>query len=305
MFETTRKYSEMRYYDKQELAEEMDHYMVDPIWHEICQYRSFFRYELPIQGKQTYLVRNCLVNDRMASVQEGCIAWHEQHLQECKASLSFPFLTESQMLAYASLYVRMKYDKGMDGKALIQEVLERFSISISLKLCQYLLQDHHPLLLKLFYLCMECDLRDATVLFYPVLYLHHALAYGALFTIEELKQDEVCSIHCLDLTKNFLSFLSVLQLKLSYEMVSLKLRKQESSKKLDAQDLQEQYPMLPKAAIAFYINHQELHHYYTLQDYQDDAHVCYETARYSMDKLVSLHWYQKQKIGKKFVYYIM
>lgn len=109
----------------------------------------------------------------------------------------------------------------------------------------------------------------------------------------------------LDVTSNFLSLLEVLRLKFSDEMLSLNRKDTLSLQKLDARELTERYPMLQKESIAFYVAHRKLHHYYTLQDYMQNAGVCYETARYSMEKLVALKWYQKQKIGKKFVYFVM
>ena len=60
MFETAKKYSEQVYYNKADLEKEMDFYLVDPLWHEITQYRSLFRHEFPIKEKKTYLIRNCL-----------------------------------------------------------------------------------------------------------------------------------------------------------------------------------------------------------------------------------------------------
>lgn len=53
MFETAKKYSEQVYYNKADLEKEMDFYLVDPLWHEITQYRSLFRHEFPIKEKKT------------------------------------------------------------------------------------------------------------------------------------------------------------------------------------------------------------------------------------------------------------
>mgnify|MGYP006875948527 CR=1 FL=1 len=109
----------------------------------------------------------------------------------------------------------------------------------------------------------------------------------------------------LDVTSNFLSLLSHLRLKFSDEMISLSSKKPNSPLTMDVAELCERYPMLQKESVSFYVKHRRLHHYYTLQEYMKACGVCYETARYSMEKLVDLHWYQKQKIGKKFVYFIM
>lgn len=305
MYETTKKYSESAYYNKQELREALDSYLVEPIWQEICQYRSFFRFDLPVKGNSTYLIRNPFVNDRIAHTQEMIHAW----LMRLSSSHTIPFdafwLHEEEVIRYASMITKMRYDKGMDPLRLFYDIYEQFSCFPSFPLRELLEQPQANLLIKLFFLAMECDKRTAFLLYYPTLYLHHCFALSDLISMEELMEVLPHLIQDMDMTKHFLSFLSKIRLKISDEMVLLNVRAQENSPKLDIKELLERYPNLPKEAIAFYVGHQEPHHYYTLQDYMKEAQVCYETARYSMEKLVEIHWYQKSKVGKKFVYYVM
>ena len=201
----------------------------------------------------------------------------------------------------------MRYDKGINPCYLFQEIFDHFikDRSKELVLRPYLEEETNNLLCKLFRLAMECDKRTAFLLYFPTLYLHHCFPLSIHITMEELMERLDRQVTDLDVTSNFLSLLEVLRLKFSDEMLSLNRKDSISLQKLDARELIERYPMLQKESITFYVAHRKLHHYYTLQDYMQNAGVCYETARYSMEKLVALKWYQKQKIGKKFVYFVM
>lgn len=307
MFETAKKYSETNYYRKTDLEAELDHYLIEPIWHEVTQYRAFFQQRFPLKGKQTYIVRNPLVNDMIAYTQELLFGWLYQHL-ECpisESNMKPGYLSESEQLQYSSLLIKMRYDKGIDPQILFQECFDQLVPAVRHEIRIYLQNPSHNLLLKLFLIMMECNRRDAYLLFYPTLYVHQAFPLSQLFTMDDFMNAADATIQELDVTSNFLSLLTVLRLKISSEMISLNMRNQTDSRQMDVQELLERYPMLPKDCILFYVGHRKIHHYYTLQDYMEDTAVCYETARYSMEKLVELKWYQKQKVGKKFVYFIM
>ena len=68
------------------------------------------------------------------------------------------------------------------------------------------------------------------------------------------------------------------------------------------ESLLEYYPFLQKEQVLFYISHCKSGCYYTVRQYLEFSDVCYETARLHLSQLVSMGWYKKQKIGKKFVY---
>ena len=114
MFETARKYSERTYYNKTDLEKEMDYYLVDPLWHEIEQYRSLFRQEFPLQGKKTYLIRNPLVNDTMAITQEWLLAWLMKHQESSDVDIDLFWLKEAERERFTRLLVKMRYDKEMN-----------------------------------------------------------------------------------------------------------------------------------------------------------------------------------------------
>ena len=70
------------------------------------------------------------------------------------------------------------------------------------------------------------------------------------------------------------------------------------------ESLLEYFPFLQKEQVMFYISHCKSGCYYTVKQYLEYNDVCYETARLHLMQLVSMGWYKKQKIGKKFVYSI-
>lgn len=307
MFETAKKYSEQVYYNKSDLEKEMDFYLVDPLWREIVQYRSLFRHDFPIKDKKTYLIRNPHVNDQMAATQDLLFEWLLAHKDEADKEYDLFWLKEEEQLRFLRLLVKMRYDHSIDAQSLFQEVMDSFQLhtEISSTTYQYLTNAQNPLLLKLFLLCMDTNKRNAFLLLFPTLYLHHCLKAADIIDMEQIIDRIDNHSNDLDVTSAFLSLLVILRLKFSDEMISLNRSEQISPLHQDEVDLCERYPMLQKESVAFYVRHRKLHHYYTLQDYMQEAAVCYETARYSMEKLVELKWYQKQKIGKKFVYFII
>lgn len=59
---------------------------------------------------------------------------------------------------------------------------------------------------------------------------------------------------------------------------------------------------LKKGEAYFYARHCTLGMYYTIDQYKKSVKCVYETARTSMDHLAELGYYNKQQVGKKFVY---
>lgn len=59
---------------------------------------------------------------------------------------------------------------------------------------------------------------------------------------------------------------------------------------------------LKKGQAYFYARHCTLGMFYTIEQYKKATKCVYETARTSMDKLVEYGYYEKQLVGKKFVY---
>ena len=62
------------------------------------------------------------------------------------------------------------------------------------------------------------------------------------------------------------------------------------------------YPALNSRQLRFYVDHRKAGCYYTIRQYKEACGVCYETARRAMEELTAMGWYQRCKVGKKFVY---
>jgi hypothetical protein len=71
---------------------------------------------------------------------------------------------------------------------------------------------------------------------------------------------------------------------------------------LTAQEILRKKPELSMKQALFYVNHSESGKSYTINDFKSFNDTSYETSRYSMDNLVKIGYYNKIKIGKKFVY---
>jgi hypothetical protein len=68
------------------------------------------------------------------------------------------------------------------------------------------------------------------------------------------------------------------------------------------QHLLETHPSMKKGEAVFYARHHTLGKYYTLSQYKQQLACAYETARTSMEHLVKLGYYRKEKYKNKFVY---
>ncbi|MEY3692117.1 MAG: hypothetical protein RLZZ388_288, partial [Bacillota bacterium] len=68
------------------------------------------------------------------------------------------------------------------------------------------------------------------------------------------------------------------------------------------QHLLETHPSMKKGEAYFYARHHSLGKYYTLAQYKKLLDCAYETARTSMEHLVKLGYYRKEKYKNKYVY---
>ena len=71
---------------------------------------------------------------------------------------------------------------------------------------------------------------------------------------------------------------------------------------LIADNLLELYPSLKYNQARFYASHCTIGKYYSIAQYKKETGVAYETARTSMDNLVTLGFYKKEQIKNKYVY---
>ena len=69
-----------------------------------------------------------------------------------------------------------------------------------------------------------------------------------------------------------------------------------------AKGLIEINPLIRYHQASFYAHHHDFGRYYTISQFKKFANCAYETARTSMECLVSLCLYRKEQLKNKFVY---
>lgn len=111
------------------------------------------------------------------------------------------------------------------------------------------------------------------------------------------------SISSVDATAEFKMMLLQAKQKLKLKLQAFKLQQLPMNTE-NADELQTLYPFLSIKQIEYYCSHRRALHYYTAADYASWHQCSIETARTSLNELVQLGWYKKQKVGKKYVYMI-
>ncbi len=81
MFETAQKYTDMKYCRKEEVAQDFQMLMIDPIWIEIENYRRLFHWSVPF-AKEYYITRNSCVNDRINELTDQLYGISFDHRNE-------------------------------------------------------------------------------------------------------------------------------------------------------------------------------------------------------------------------------
>lgn len=290
MFETAKRYSEQTYYRKMDLMREMDYHIVAPIWEEVKSYRSIFRIEYPIF--QCYLVHNPCMLHMLMKTQHKLM----QYVLLTKQEVNVDTLPKHVYPLYTAFIDQC--NKPLKDSVWFKHCLQVLSIPIQEPMVGFLCDDDIPLLIRLFFLFYSYE--DTTLLFLFLLKEGYVPIHSLLsFKQKKIEKDEQ------DATSSFLTFLYEIWLKLSTEMVLLKSREENDIKDKRVEELKEMYPILNEEQIRFYVEHRQAQRYYTIAQYMEYTHVCYETARYSMERFVHLHWYQKQKVGKKFIYKVL
>lgn len=293
--ELVEKYSEQTYSRRVDLLKELDHSIADTVWNEVLRYRRQFCYELHIMDR-TYHITMC------RSVLFRILECEEKLLKQGNIMRGLSDCLQHEERTNWQLLLHHK-ECGVDvGDAVwIQHACELLEITQCTFIMEVLLLQV-PVVIQLF-LCMHLPYTQRE----PALFLI-ALVHDALYLMDILFPPYVDECGYTgeeeDLTYDLLDFLKNLELKISDRMLLLKGGKQNQQQFVSLRDLKERYPMLQEEQLRFYVGHRDAAHYYTIQQYIAYCGVCYETARTALDQLVNLNWYQKRKIGKKFVYFI-
>lgn len=301
--QTIRKYSEEHYFTKDEVSEDLGAFMIDPIWQEICSYREGFRYDLHIDKDGYYLTLNPYTHHKLMHVHQlmfRCLLKHRYDnwvlpdvFAECDARV------------LESLLTQLELNTSIDMERIKQKVLDRTAIIIEPKLKSFLLDEDEDIFVRMYIAWLLLGKREGNIV---AALLIAEQRCNTLFNILDFNEcySLVNSLPLqYDVTYGFLAFIDGIRLKFLQSVISYDSTRYDEAKSIDFDELVEQYPMLNREQIGFFVQHHKLNHYYTIQDYMKFCHVCYETARYSLDKIVDQKWYRKQKMGKKFVYYVM
>lgn len=292
------KSSEMAYYTKKDLAQYLNISMIDQVWKDIEVYRSYFKIHDSCMKENEYVVLNGYVSKKMMILMEKMlmlpekegqndflINWIRESIQDEKEIfLCLDFLKECQMknLSYSTC----------------REHLKMFFFEE--KDCDFYLQRSCPFMIRLNALLGNEELTPIqkvalTGIIFKQVNCEKFLAYlDPDSFIKEYSKEEDQTYNLLALIKSFNQILNKKLIK--GEEVALN--------KQGLETLIYRYPMLPKAAVSFYAKHNQPGHYYTISQYIEENQVCYETGRQAMEQLVHYRFYQKTKVGKKFVYSI-
>lgn len=296
MFELAKRYSEHIYYQKQDIIREMDAHLVEPVWEEILKYRSIFKTDYTILTHRFYLVYNPLMIKSLMKTQQYMMQAVLHYKNEIPQRELLP---TSLQTWYFVLSTRM--DTMKDAITWFTFASKQLSIPIQDDFLLFLCNDEEGTLIRLFFLMIvyqEDKKEELLTLF--------LMKEGYLSFLDILLDSFVSlTVEKGDVTYYFLAFLHNIWLKISNLMVLLKGNCEEDTKLMLFEELKEKYPCCRDEQLHFYIEHRRAKHYYTIRQYMDYCHVCYETARYSMEQLVRQNWHQKQKMGKKFVYKVL
>ena len=307
MFETAQKYTDMKYCRKEEVAQDFQMLMIDPIWMEIENYRRLFRWTVPF-AKDYYLTRNSYVNDRINEITDQLYIISFDHREEHVVwECDNRILNERQQSTALRFINQMQVTPLGDKEMMLFRFLDQWGVdnTVHKNHLAFFLDDQISLILRIF-LAMEFFDKVTSYAFVLFLLGSHKMLYPLSFLqVTELFNSNISRPAEFDLTYKLLLFLDKLRLNLSKQVLSLGRNARDDVRILSKQELLQQYPMLSEHQVGFYITHNQIDHYYTIRDYMTFAEVCYETARYSLEGIVEQNWYRKQRIGKKFMYYVV
>lgn len=262
-------YSEEKYYTKRQLLDLHPGIVGECMYEEIWNIRKRFKIEVDINGEKYFVVLTKRVNSLMMSILENKIK-----VQEMSEDITM-FVTTNLISNKQQFYMLCK-NLNNDKLGVLSETL----------------YSQQPLLFHLFLICYY---NAHSSLLYAYLVHYNRVEWYAILKeikiINEKNKD-------LDLTGEFLSFLSTFHLKI-YEIMLLS-RSDEIKQNYD--EIQFRYPQLNEQQIKFYLSHNNDKQYYTIENFKQFSNLSYENARRKMDLLMQLNFYKRIKIGKKYVY---
>lgn len=292
MLDIVRRYSEERYYRKQDFMKEFDATTAHVLWDETQNYRHLFRYDIPFTNPSCYVVLCRQVTFALLRCERKM-----QHFCEQKEHRNY----KMQKDIWEKIVFDFSSRKKKEITQWICKACEMLRIR-QVNICEELLTSEEPILLRLFMCYQQMSEHALDVAFLLLLKENRVAMMCILDTYVPIHMHDHAYEN--DKTYEFLKFIEQIELKIIQGMVLLERTCDSTHVDLDVHELSQRYPQLSMTQITFYKRHNSAEHYYTISHFMEFTGVCYETARSAMDMLVELHWYQKRKLGKKFVYYI-
>lgn len=302
MFEMAIKYSSDNYFEKEELQSQIDSHLFFPIWENIIEYRKLFQLEFHYQSKTYHMYHVPFVTQMMMQTYESMLQFQLSKDNDFFIPKSLPFRVQRKIRSQTMCYPKIAI---FNLQQMVYHWLQLYCPKKPL-IVNVSNQTKHSsahLVNELFFLCFESD--EGMQYFLLILILER---YHLVYLLESLYQiiinySKTINFTNKDVTKNFLSFLACVRFHFTKDVITLESNEVQLRKK-SLEELQLCYPTLQKKQLQFYIAHSTDKQYYTIKHYMQYHNVCYETARTSLEELTALQWYQKKKIGKRFVYYV-
>ena len=276
MMNLVREYTDVRYLSKKDVITEMGRHLCDPVWQEICEYRKQF------------LVNACDVEFCLCpGILMKMLQFQELFFSQKTCEMNIHLIHEEKNVWLLNHYLKSQGD----FKKRVHELCIIFMIHEEKQILN-VVRSSLPVLCKLVWVLVWFDDRDFQVLLCALIAKQFNMTGLVNLITEEqmtlcIQKDGTYALSfCLD------EWMKCLQVSV--------IKEDEIS--LDFDRMMYQYPQLKKHQIQFYLDHHEQGYYYTIEQFAESNHVCYETARSAMKQMSDLGFYQMLKQGKKFVY---
>lgn len=264
-------YSEEEYYDRMQLLSIYSPTVCNCIWEEIIKYRKMFTYEIVFRNTRAYITLNKTLFHKMLRI-------YDLHLEDTTSKRTIISYLESESNGSEDLLIKYIHLNQLE----ISQTMFAF------------IRSNEFLLLRV-YIIFEF-IQDMDFL-YLYLYLYKRPSWYPY--ISKIERSVSISNGQADLTKQFRNFLDSFYFHSTNNMIQLKGT---AFKEMELDELIALYPTCNKKQLSFYLDHAQKNHYYTISQYMNNNQVSYETARKAMEHLVTLKFYKKIKVGKKYVF---
>ena len=280
--ELIERFTEEKYYSLQELYKEYNATIANAMWKEITAYRKGFQMCFSFFSTSVFIVLCKQVMMKTILAEESFMRFLLTAADDVALSKSEQLLYELH-LDYENVE-ELRYACNLLG---MDHVLE----------CLTLLTMEIPFLLRVF-LILQSDFQYKEQLLFLACNKQHNLSILPILLTLSLPMTSKK-----DKTRDYLTFLADFDLQIKQAMVSCN-HSDSCYCELSAAALGQRYPDISQQDLLFFVAHRKTNRYYTIAQYMEVCDVCYETARKSMERFVAMQWYNKRKMGKKFVYYI-